>query len=306
MKSTLSIVVLLIASSPLVAQVPVTPATGPGASPAAQEPATDERSDTKDLPVNPPPRAEAPAANAAAAVTETPAEPVAILTRLADPVAALDAETRVEKPLFHWEKTFGLRVGDGLRQGVAAISEIFFPDDLSEIRCFGATHWFLDSVKGENGGAQHRIRVLELRRMRIDARKAETVLALPGGTQLKFATTVLQLGLDERNHRYQIKNDGPGEVRIEGPIVPLAGGSLLAGQVVQIPLVLDPTTAATPGKVADSWSGLSLDLPESVRGQRQGDSLELEGTGVARVGGARIVLNGHPVRVYKPRGGFTQ
>lgn len=306
MKSTLAILVLLFASSPLVAQVPATPASGQGAAPASQEPAIEERSDAKDMPANPPPRAESAPADAPPAGTETPPEPVAILTRFADPVAALDAETRVEKPLFHWEKTYGLRVGDGLRQGVAAISEIFFPDDLSEIRSFGATHCFLDSVKGENGGAQHRIRVLELRRMRIDARKAETVLALPGGTQLKFKTTVLQLGLDERNHRYQIKNDGPGEVRIDGPIVPLSGGSLLAGQVVQIPLVLDPETAGTPGKVADSWAGLSLDLPESIRGQRQGDSLELEGTGVARVGGARIVLNGHPVRVYKPRGGFTQ
>lgn len=316
MRILISIAVVCVAVASLAAQeAPSTPPQPPvaGEAPAAQEPVTspaegdvsppsEEPTDARDAIPTPSVREEKPAP----AAQDLPLAPVAVLTRLADPVAALDAETRVEKLLFHWEKTFGLRVGDGLRQGVAAIAEIFFPDDLSEIRCFGSTHLFLEEVKDADGNPRHLIRVIELRRMRIDSRKTPKRLSLPGGTTITFSKTVVQLALDERDHRYHVKNDGPGEVRLEGPIVPLSGASVLAGHEVQIPLVVDAATAMTQGRVGDSWAGRSLELDASVRAVRQGESLELTGTGVARVGGARIVLNGSPVRVYKPRGGFSQ
>src|SRR6185436_10382756 len=95
--------------------------------------------------------------------------------------------------------------------------------------------------------------------------------------------------------RYILTNDGPSEVQLAGPVLPPESAALPAGNQVEIPLVLDAATAdsesKTPG-TRDAWAGRTLELAEGVRAARRTNELELEGTGVARVGGARIVVNG--------------
>ncbi len=233
---------------------------------------------------------------------DVPAEPIAFVTRLTDPVAVLDAEAEAELPLFHWEKKHGLRLYDGLRQGVAGVSEVFFPDDYTTLRFFGENHFFIT----ESGAKGHRLEFEAIRRVRVEARATPIVLLLPGGTTITCESTILNVSLDERDHRYIVKNDGPGDVHLEGPILPPEAASVPAGNEVQIPIVQDAKTADLDGSDAqvtrDAWAGHSLELQGDVAVTRHTNELELTGSGTARVGGARIVVNGSRVIISKPRG----
>lgn len=228
-----------------------------------------------------------------------PASVVAILTRLTDPVAYLDAEARAEKTLFHWEKKHELREGDGWRQGVAGLSEIYFLDDASNIRCFGETHAFLSATQTE-----HRLKLHAVRRLLVEARTIPVVLDLPGGTTVTFSDTVLRFELDDRDHRWHIKNDGPGEVRLAGPLLPPGTAAVAAGHELDLPrLVAAPGDAPpTPSNsTRDVWAGRVVETTGDIRTIRRSNEIEFEGSGTASVGGARIVLNGSRVRVWKPR-----
>lgn len=230
----------------------------------------------------------------------SPAPSVATLTRHADPVAYLDGETREQRILFFWDKMVGLRVGDGLRQGVAGISDLHFHDDMSELRLYGQTHAIVEAATPE----AHVIRVLDLRRALIHSRAARLELHLPGGTVLTATETVFRLSLDELDRRWVVQNSGPGEVRVNGPVVVPDVAAITAGMTTQIPLLEQPP-AENGGPVletVDAWQGRTIRLGPGVESTKNEGQLELGGEGVAKVGGARIrVMNGRTTTVWKPR-----
>lgn len=222
---------------------------------------------------------------------------VARLTRLADPVALLDGEARVEKMLFYWEKSAMLRVGDGVRQGVAGFSEVFFPDDRSEIRSYGETHLTI-----EPGDSRlHVVRFQDLSRTIVELRDVRTRLLLPGGTTLEAENTWIRVGRNELGGSLIIRNAGPSDVHIEGPVVPVGVAALAAGHEVRIPLVEKSPVPAEDEQV-DTWENRLIRLGPGVQSTKTDMDLHLDGEGFARVGGARIrIPPGGSMRVWRPR-----
>lgn len=272
------------------------PSTPPPSTPPTQAPGSEE-------PAPAPPRdaaaAEPPPAPIVPPTEFEPAPIAAILTRLTDPVAYLDAEAKAETFLFHWEKKRDLRPGDGFRQGVAGLSELYFPLDSANVRCFGETHAFLVPTDGE-----HRLRLHAVRRLLVEARLTPFVLELDGGTTLTFSETVLRFELDDRNHRWIVQNDGPGEVRLAGPVLPPMTAAVAAGQRVEIPRIVAPeidAPASLANATRDVWDGKTVATHGEVRVTRRSSEIEFEGSGVVSVGGARLVLDHSRVRVWKPR-----
>jgi hypothetical protein len=233
---------------------------------------------------------------ATASSVEAVAQEVARLTRLTDPVALLDGEARAEKPLFHWEKTAAMRVGDGLRQGVAGVSELLFPD-FTELRINGATQVVIVA----SGADGHRLAFRELRRLRLESREIPLVLELPGETILTCQGTVAMIALEEFDHRFLLRNAGPGSIAIAGPRIPLGSATLAAGETVRLPMPLARPEAGAGAPRRDAWAGYSLLADPALRVAPRGDEIVFEGSGVATIGGARIVVSGVPVRVYRPR-----
>lgn len=237
--------------------------------------------------------APAPTSQDVAAPTEAP---IARLIRLTDPVAKLDGRARAESMLFHWDKETSLRRGDGLRQGVHAASELYFPSDRSVLRLSGETHL----VVGLDEGGGRRIDVTDLRRLQADVRDEAITLRLPGGTDVTARGTWFRVTLDPLDRRYVIRNAGPGEVVIGGPVTPLREASVLPGHEVEIPIVQGAGRASEPP--SESWEGLRLELTDDVRVERTATGLRLAGTGTARVGGARLhVRPGQAIHVRHPR-----
>ncbi len=229
-------------------------------------------------------------------VQEAPAGPIARLTRLADPVAYLDAESQAEQPLFHWDKAELLRAGDGVRQGVAGCSEVFFLDDRSEVRLYGQTHLLVETDSA--GG--HVLRLRDLRCAVFDLKTAATRVVLPGGTEVSGRGTWFRIIRDELNRRYVIRNAGPAELSLAGPVLPPDTAGVPAGHEVGIPVVeADPQPEQ---QVVDVWEGKVLRLERGVLPTRVGADLFLEGEGLARVGGARIrLVAGGRTRIFRPR-----
>lgn len=221
-------------------------------------------------------------------------QPVARLTRLSDPVAYLDGEARAESTLFHWDKSRLVRVGDGIRQGPAAIAEVFFNDDQSELRFFGDTHMIVE----ESDEAKRTLRFHSLRRALVDLKSIETRLLLPGDATIRGSDTWLRITLDEFDRRYIVKNAGPGVVTVEAPAMPQGKLTLTAGRVVEITIAVPPRDAAPE----DYWNGYRVRLDDGVRRVDRGEVLELEGQGVAQVGGAKIRLeSGRTAKIWRPR-----
>lgn len=242
-----------------------------------------------------------------AMLAQAPAEPVlpagmpvARLTRLADPVAWLDGEARAERVLFFWNKAAPLRVGDGVRTGAAGIAELYYPDDQTEIRLFGEALIRLGPVTAN----ERLLDVVALRRAFANLRGPETVWKLPGGTEVRAADTVVRLELDEFDRRWRIRNAGPGEVRVKGPVTPIEFAAVPAGHEVAIPLVESAPRAVTADsqETLEHWEGQVVRLGPGVRSSKRDERLVLEGAGLARVGGARIVVrDGRAVTLRKPR-----
>jgi hypothetical protein len=273
-----------------------------------REPTPTEAAPPTPAPPTPAPEAAAPQARDAEPVSApresapaTPSLPPAILTRLTDPVAFLDGESKSEKVLFHWEKKHELRFGDGFRQGVAGVSELYFPADHCQIRAHGDTHAFLV----DSGADEHRLRVYTARRVRVEARETPVVLELEGGVTITLAQTIMALALDERDHRWWLKNEGRGEIRVEAPRLPLGAASVPSGNELTLPLLRDEETATLGAPAAaarEVWDGHTIETVGEVTTTRRSNEIEFSGSGTARVGGARIVIEGSSVRVWKPRG----
>ncbi|MBI4880100.1 MAG: hypothetical protein HY812_10655 [Planctomycetes bacterium] len=227
---------------------------------------------------------------------QAPAGQIALLTRLADPVAFLDAESQAERTLFHWDKGAPLRAGDGLRQGVAGCSQVFFLDDRAEARFYGQTHLI---VEADDAGG-HVLLLRDLRCAVFDLKTAATRVLLPGGTEVSGRGTWFRVIKDDVNGRYVIRNAGPAELSLAGPVLPPGAAGVPAGHEVEIPAV---EAEPPPDKqVVDVWEGKVLRLDRGVLPTRVGADLFLEGEGLARVGGARIrLIEGGRTRIFRPR-----
>ncbi len=221
-------------------------------------------------------------------------QPVARLTRLGDPVAYLDGEARAESTLFHWDKSRLVRVGDGVRQGPAGIGEVFFLDDQSEVRLFGAAHMTVEATDE----SQRTLRFLSVRRAVIDLKGLETRILLPGETTIRGNGTWLRITRDEFDRRYIVKNAGPGPVTVEAAALPQGKLTLTPGRVVEVTITV-PSRVDGPD---DFWNGYRIRLDDGVRLVDRGDVLVLEGEGVAHVGGAKIrVESGRTAKIWRPR-----
>ena len=237
---------------------------------------------------------------------ERPPDTVARLTRLADPVAFLDSEARVEKTLFHWEKSAYMRVGDGARQGVAGFGEIYFLSDGTEIRMFGECHL---TIRSSQDG-HHLVQFQDLTRSVFDMGTDQTRIELPGGTVVTGSKTWLRLGKDEMNTAWIIRNAGPSGVVVSGSVLPIGDATVDAGEQVKILLpapeheLLDAAEKADPGlETQDRWEGRMIHLGQGVEATKTDTDLILSGEGLARVGGARIRLpeGGRRIRMWRAR-----
>lgn len=272
---------------PVFSETPMPPPSAPKKAPAPRETA----------PAVPGATAPAGEAHAGGPLPQI-VPPVALLTRVADPVAYLDAEARAEKFLWHWQKMQSMRVGDGVRQGVAGISEVHFTRDQGELRLWGDTQAFLTSSNPKG----HVLEFRSVSRARIHAREYPMVLKLPGGTELKATDTVFVVSLTDMSNRYEVRNSGPGEIELSGPVLPPGTRGVPAGNSILLPLLVEPLAVSQEPTTLDVWQGSSLRLESGVSAQRAGDRLVLDGEGLARVGGARIrVEHGQQVNVWKPR-----
>jgi len=232
---------------------------------------------------------------------EMPPDSIAVLTRLADPVAMLDGEAQAEKMLFHWEKTVYLRRGDGVRQGVAGIAEVLFLDDQSEIRLFGECQMTLASSQADERVIQFR----DLARSVIKLKSVRTRLELPDGTSVTGQNTSLRLGQDEMGRVWVIRNAGPTGVVVAGPVVPVLDSMVDAGQQVKIPINREsrPELSESDAVSQDRFEGRLIYLGPGVEATKTDTDLILTGEGLARVGGARVRLppGGRRIRMWRAR-----
>ncbi|MFG0319571.1 MAG: hypothetical protein ACF8XB_20030 [Planctomycetota bacterium JB042] len=222
--------------------------------------------------------------------------PIARLTRHTDPVAKLDGLARSEVRLFHWDKVASLRRGDGLRQGPHGQSEVFFLSDRSLIKCSGET-WL---TVGLDAQGRRTVEANELRRLHLDLRTEPLTLRLPGGAELEARETTFRVTLDPLDRRHVVRNAGPGDVVVRGPVTPLGEGAVRPGHEVEIPIVREAVVEAPPADA--DWEGVPLRLDAEVRAEPTADGVRIEGTGTARLRGARIhVSPGHAIHVRRPR-----
>jgi hypothetical protein len=255
-------------------------------------------------PQQPAPAAPAPAAPAPRA-TAPAAPPKLRMVRLADPVAFLDGEARREDMLFFWDKFRAVEVGDGIRQGVAGISELTIAGSaaVAVVRSFGDTHLLVESI--EQGRVTLDVRIFSRMFCALDAE--ELVLKLPEGYELRASETTFQLHWDDLGRRFVVENAGAGVVRLQGPIQPLDFDTLEAGDRVEITMkVPAPPNAAAERLVAiareEVWAGRTILLGQGVESTKQDQDLVLQGDGTAWVGGARIVVRGgSPMYLRDPR-----
>jgi len=259
----------------------------PGApEPSAQEQSVDEGERVEALPVP-----EAPAI-----VSDSIS-----LIRLADPVAFLDGEARREVFLFYWDKLRSLRPGDGVRQGVAGISEINFAGKSSHanIRMFGDTYVLVEKIEPD----RRFLTVHLFGRMLCRARGGEMILKLPRGNEMRAKNTVFSFGWDTMHINMVVQNVGPGTVALTGPIMPLNISTLEPGGKVEIPMNVspEPPGRVTPTDRTHVWSGRVIGLGPGVESTKEGGAIVLSGEGTAWVGGARIVVRGRPITVRDPR-----
>jgi hypothetical protein len=259
-------------------QRPETPPAAPAAPPA---PAGQE-----------PPRAAAPAA-----------PPTLQMVRLADPVAFLDGQARREDMLFFWDKFRPVRVGDGIRQGVAGISELTIAGSaaVAVVRSFGGTHLLVEKI--EQGRVWLDVRRFSRMLCIVDAE--ELVLNLPSQYELRATRTTFQLHWDDLGRRMVIENAGVGVVRIQGPIEPLDVSTLDAGDKVEITMHVPASPQAAEERLIaieheEAWAGRTILLGRGVESTKQEQDLVLAGAGTAWVGGARIVMRGRQLIVRDP------
>lgn len=236
----------------------------------------------------------------AATLAQAPEAPPAVrLTRLADPVAWLDAEARTERHLFFFDKRADLRVGDGVRQGVAGLSELAFEDYL-RLRLFGDTEVWLES----EAATAHVLRFVRVHRAAIDVPAGSTAtIQLPGGYALTATDTWFRVAVDELGRRYEVKNAGPGEVRVVGPTVPDGAAAVAAGGETELTMVEEPAAVAARAvsRPGDVFEGLAVRLQDGQESVREGDALVVRGAGTARIGGARVrIPAGAALRVRRP------
>ena len=241
------------------------------------------------------PASPAPASRAPEVAPPTEA-PIARLTRLTDPVARLDGRARAEEMLFHWDKSADLRRGDGLRQGVHADSEIYFVDDRSVVRVLGEAELRV----GRTASGARTLDVVEMRSFQVKVRERPLVIRLPGDTEVTATGTWFRVTLDPLDRRHVIRNAGPGEVTVKGPVTPVREGGVLPGHEVEIPLVVDPPSVL--GVHDDAWAGARIEVPDGVRSEMNQSRLILSGSGVARVGGARLKIQpGRTLMIRRPQ-----
>jgi len=222
--------------------------------------------------------------------------PIARLTRLTDPVARLDGRARAEETLFYWDKSADLRRGDGVRQGVHGDSEVLFLSDLTVVRVTGEAELRV----GKDASGDRKVHVTEMRGFQAKVRDEPLTFLLPGGTEVTARNTWFRLKLDELDRRHVIRNAGPGEVIVKGPVTPVEEGAVLPGHQVAIPVVTDPPSVT--GVDDDGWSGARLEVPVGIRSETNNESLILSGSGVARVGGARLKIHpGRSLEIRRPQ-----
>ncbi len=237
---------------------------------------------------------------------------VARVTRIADPVAALDTQARDERMLFHWDKSASIVVGDGVRQGVAGISELFFFDDKSLVRSFGEATMFVTAADDQ----RHVIRADACARLAVESKEIPLTIELPGGTVLEAKQTFFRVQLDDLGRKWLIRNAGGGEIKVSGVVPPAGTPTIAAGHEMSIPVPVAPgdpvaqaagaTDPANPspgsaGGTVDVWRGSTIRLGPGLHATKKDEDLELEGPGVAQVGGARLVLeDGSRVTVWRP------
>ncbi len=251
---------------------------------------------------------------------------VARVTRLADPVAAIDTEARNERMLFHWDKSVGIRVGDGMRQGVAGMGELLFTDDNSLVRSFGEATMYVTEASAQ----RHALRCDACARLSFEVKDIPLRIELPGGSVLLAQNTQFRVQLDDLGRRYVVRNAGAGNIKVSGTLVPPGTDTITAGHEMPLPVPVAPTDpvaiaadAATSNSNADAagadastqpappasrapdavdvWQGSTIRLGSGARATKKDSDLELEGPGVAQVGGARFVLEaGSRVTVWRP------
>src|SRR5690606_24283709 len=193
--------------------------------------------------------------------------PLARLTRHTDPVAKLDGLARAEVPLFHWDKVASLRRGDGVRQGPMGDSELYFLEERTSLRLNGEARAFV----GRGEGGRLELDVLEMRRFDVEVRDAPLHIRLPGGTTLDAQGTSFRVSLDPLDRRHVVRNSGPGEVRVGGPVTPAGEATVRPGHEVEIPLVQDAVRERKADAV--TWEGARVSLSDDVRAERTPEGL---------------------------------
>lgn len=221
------------------------------------------------------------------------------LARLVDPVAWLDGEARVERHLYFYDKFADLEAGDGVRQGVAGASELSF-SDFSRVRQHGETQVWIQRITGND----HELRYEQVRHLIVEVVADSTLtLRLPGGYVLTASDLWCRISMDDLIRNYEIKNSGPGELRISGPTTAADTSVVLPGHEVSLRRVEDPQAVRfhKDSRPQDVFAGLAVRLDAEQTSERLEDGLWVRGTGTARVGGARIHLpSGEAIRIRRP------
>jgi len=221
------------------------------------------------------------------------------LTRLVDPVAWLDAEARAERHLYFYDKVADLEVGDGVRQGVAGTSELFF-SDFTQVRQYGETRMWIE----RKTPTESTLRYEQADTLLVDVPAGSTLtVRLPGGYVMIASDLWFRVELGDMSREFQVKNSGPGELRVTGPTNADAAAALPPGNTVSLPIVEDPAAVRyrQDSRPRDVFAGLPVRLDSEQTSERSADGLWVRGAGTARIGGARIHLPpGEAIRLRRP------
>lgn len=221
------------------------------------------------------------------------------LTRLVDPVAWLDAEARSEQHLYFYDKFADLEAGDGVRQGVAGTSQLFFTD-FTQVRQYGETLMWIE----KKTPTDNTLRYEQVNTLFMDVPAGSTLtVRLPGGYVMTASDLWFRVELDDMSREYQVKNAGPGELRVDGPTTAASAAALAPGNTVSLPIVEDPAAVRfrQDSRPRDVFSGLAVRLDSEQTSERSEDVLWVRGAGTARIGGARIHLPpGEEIRLRRP------